>query len=71
MEDNYQYECLEMTLESGLMNLHGLKKLQVLDVQGMAQRIGVDEVQWMTEHWPKLRAIYGLWNHGVNKEAAD
>ncbi|KAF9083083.1 hypothetical protein BGX29_003400, partial [Mortierella sp. GBA35] len=41
--EDYQYECLEMTLESGLDQLKGLKNLRVLDVRMMAQRIGIKE----------------------------
>ncbi|KAF9079418.1 hypothetical protein BGX23_004145, partial [Mortierella sp. AD031] len=60
--EDYQYECLEMTLESGLDQLKGLKNLRVLDVRMMAQRIGLKEVQWMTQYWPRLREIRGLWD---------
>lgn len=53
-------DCLEMSLESGLRKLAGLKQLKELDVGGMSVRIGRLEVQWMVEHWPKLRCIFGL-----------
>lgn len=56
----FQSDCLVMSLESGLEKLSGLKKMKVLDVRSMYTRIGVKEVQWMTEHWPRLREIYGL-----------
>ncbi|KAG0280985.1 hypothetical protein BGZ96_001336 [Linnemannia gamsii] len=69
--EDYQYECLEMTLKSGLDQLKGLKNLQVLDVQRMEQRIGLKEVQWMTQNWPKLREIRGLYDDGNNLEAAE
>ncbi|KAF9274314.1 hypothetical protein BGZ74_004428, partial [Mortierella antarctica] len=69
--EDYQYECLKMTLESGLEQLKSLKSLQVLDVRRMAQRIGLREVQWMTQHWPKLRVIRGLHNEGDNLKAAE
>ncbi|KAF9345100.1 hypothetical protein BGX34_005027, partial [Mortierella sp. NVP85] len=52
--------CLEMSLESGLDKLSGLKRLRVLDVSGMETEIGGPEAQWMTEQWPKLRTIRGL-----------
>lgn len=68
---DYQYGCLEMTLESGLDQLKSLKNLRVLGVQRMAQRIGIKEVQWMTQHWPKLRVIQGLCDNGDNLEAAE
>ncbi|KAF9915603.1 hypothetical protein FBU30_001863 [Linnemannia zychae] len=69
--EDYQYECLEMTLESGLDQLKDLKNLRVLDVQRMEQRIGLEQVRWMTSHWPRLREIRGLCNDGNNLEAAE
>ncbi|KAG0355624.1 hypothetical protein BGZ54_001066 [Gamsiella multidivaricata] len=69
--EDYQYECLEMTLESGLAQLKRLKNLRVLDVQMMAQRIGLKEVQWMTQNWPKLQVIQGLHDDGDNLKAAE
>ncbi|KAK3810944.1 MAG: hypothetical protein J3Q66DRAFT_57383 [Benniella sp.] len=61
--------CLEMSLESGLDKLSGLKKLKVLDVSGMKTKIGEPEAQWMTEHWPKLRTIHGSPRRGGEKVA--
>ncbi|KAG0010911.1 hypothetical protein BGZ81_002490, partial [Podila clonocystis] len=69
--EDYQYECLEMTVESGLDQLKDLKNLRVLDVQRMEQRIGLKEVQWMTLHWPRLREIRGLCDDGDNLGAAE
>jgi len=57
---NHQYECLEMSLESGLDRLEGLKRLQVLNISLMATRIGQREAQWMAEQWPELHEIRGL-----------
>lgn len=62
---DYQYECLEMTLKSGLWILEGLSELRVLSVMRMETRIGVEEVKWMVKHWPKLQAIHGL---NVNRD---
>jgi len=56
----YQIDCLELSLESGLHKLSGLKAMQALNVSGMRSKIGVKEVHWMAEHWPKLRIIYGI-----------
>jgi len=61
---NYQYECLEMSLGSGLDRLKGLKRLQVLNISLMATKIGQKEAQWMAEQWPRLREIRGLENRG-------
>ncbi|KAF9999710.1 hypothetical protein BGZ65_004980 [Modicella reniformis] len=59
-----QWSCVEMSLESGLDKLSGLKALKELGVSCMRTKIGLKEVQWMTEQWPRLRAIYylGMWN---------
>ncbi|KAG0286141.1 hypothetical protein BGZ96_009744 [Linnemannia gamsii] len=57
---DYQYDCLEMSLESGLQKLETLKDLKELDVFRMATCVGVEEVQWMTKAWPKLARLSGL-----------
>ncbi|KAK3811019.1 MAG: hypothetical protein J3Q66DRAFT_404405 [Benniella sp.] len=46
----------QMTLESGLHKLSDLAMLKELYLSE-GTRIGADEVQWMTEHWPKLHSI--------------
>ncbi|KAG0340009.1 hypothetical protein BG000_000864 [Podila horticola] len=56
----YQYECLELTLESGLDLLAGLTSLRVLNVTRMSHRIGIRELEWMNVHWPNLKTISGL-----------
>jgi len=55
-----QYECPEMSLESGLDQLEVLKRLHVPSVSLMATRIGKKEAQWMAEQWPMLSEIRGL-----------
>ncbi|KAI8362253.1 hypothetical protein B0O80DRAFT_435402, partial [Mortierella sp. GBAus27b] len=65
-----QHGCLDMSLESGLQQLSGLKALKELDVSCMRTKIGVNEVQWMIEHWPEIRAIYGLETKGHENEGA-
>jgi hypothetical protein len=55
-----QSDSLEMSLESGLDKLSGLKSLKELNVGRMATKIGVKEVQWMVENWPKFSVICGL-----------
>ncbi|KAF9281756.1 hypothetical protein BGZ88_011410 [Linnemannia elongata] len=54
------YQSLEFSLESGLELLSGLKVLELLDVKSTAHRIGVEELEWMHVHWPKLKEIKGL-----------
>jgi hypothetical protein len=66
---HHQRGCLAMSLESGLHKLASLRKLKELSVSGTRTRMGVEEVQWMTEHWPRLRVIYGLEDHGHSKDA--
>ncbi|KAG0042168.1 hypothetical protein BGZ83_000826 [Gryganskiella cystojenkinii] len=51
---------LAMSLESGVEALVGLSKLEELNVTMTQHRIGVEEVQWMTKSWPRLRRIMGL-----------
>ncbi|KAF8980849.1 hypothetical protein BGZ46_003628 [Entomortierella lignicola] len=62
----YQVECLEMSLNSGLERLKGLKELEELSLAYMNTRIGMDEIRWMAENWPKLRIIRGLDGVGSN-----
>ncbi|KAK5815450.1 hypothetical protein F5H01DRAFT_345796 [Linnemannia elongata] len=56
----FDRNCLELSLESGLDELAGLKQLEELEVIQMAHRIGLAEVQWMVENWPRLKKIAGL-----------
>ncbi|KAF9086567.1 hypothetical protein BGX23_008790 [Mortierella sp. AD031] len=55
-----QTDCLELSLESRLGKLGGLKGMQMLNVSNMAHRIGLRDVQWMVDSWPKLLALEGL-----------
>ncbi|KAF9353541.1 hypothetical protein BGX26_008688 [Mortierella sp. AD094] len=56
----HQRNCLEMTLESGLDELVDLKDLELLDIHHMDHRVGVPELEWMTENLPKLRQLIGM-----------
>ncbi|KAF9097522.1 hypothetical protein BGX23_008600 [Mortierella sp. AD031] len=60
VDEYVQRNCLELSLEGGLDELAGLKRLEELDVYQMAHRIGLSEVRWMVEHWPELKVIHGL-----------
>ncbi|KAK3815422.1 MAG: hypothetical protein J3Q66DRAFT_402380 [Benniella sp.] len=64
-----QYECLAMSLESGLDRLEGLKRLRVLNVSLMATKIGQKEAQWMAWQWPRLREVHGIGNQGDARKA--
>lgn len=50
----YQASCLEMTLESGLGMLEGLKGLRKFEVGGMDVGSGVKEEVWRRENWPLI-----------------
>ncbi|KAF9170549.1 hypothetical protein BGX20_008821 [Mortierella sp. AD010] len=56
----YQSSCLELSLETGLRFMSGLKRLRILKVTRMDHRIGLKELQWMCESWPKLKEVKGL-----------
>ncbi|KAG0372391.1 hypothetical protein BGX24_000314 [Mortierella sp. AD032] len=57
---HHQLQCLEMTLESGLDELEGLKELSHLDIQRMDHRVGVPELEWMVSNLPKLKQLLGM-----------
>ncbi|KAK3846488.1 MAG: hypothetical protein J3R72DRAFT_471622 [Linnemannia gamsii] len=57
---HHQLQCLEMTLESGLDELEGLKELRHLDIQRMDHRVGVPELEWMVANLPKLKQLLGM-----------
>lgn len=56
----YQWYSLDMTLESGMDGLEGLKKLEILDVRIMNHDIGIQELEWKNKCWPRLRYVLGL-----------
>ncbi|KAK3811087.1 MAG: hypothetical protein J3Q66DRAFT_390971 [Benniella sp.] len=68
-EGTFRYDCLEMSMKSGLDKLSGLKSLDELSIERLATKIGTQEVQWMVENWPKLRYIFGLDGNGRNYKA--
>ena len=55
-----QLSCLEMTLESGLGLLAGLRDLESLIVANMDHRIGAAELQCMEKSWPNIKQVKGL-----------
>ncbi|KAK5816987.1 hypothetical protein F5H01DRAFT_342169, partial [Linnemannia elongata] len=68
-DENYQYNCLEMSLRSGLGLMEGLKDLDVLNVMRMATSMGIEEVDWMMTSWPKLKHMTGF-NYSADAEVA-
>jgi len=51
---------LKMTLENGLHKLAGLRKMKELDMTDVSTMIGIKEVQWTADNWPRLRGIHGF-----------
>ncbi|KAF9143148.1 hypothetical protein BG015_000524 [Linnemannia schmuckeri] len=47
-------DTLELSLASGLDRLAPLKDLEIFGFQCVNHRIGKDELDWMTENWPKV-----------------
>ncbi|KAF9205457.1 hypothetical protein BGZ59_000456 [Podila verticillata] len=54
-----QHHCLELTLETGLDALAGLKRLRRLEMCGLDNMFGTREVEWIVREdvWPELQAI--------------
>jgi len=65
-----QENCLQMSLESELDMLQGLSALQELSVSNVDTLIGWKELQWMSQHWPRLRIIRGMDKKDRDKGAA-
>lgn len=55
-----QLNCLEMSLESGLDILSGMKSLRVLYVQSMEHRIGIRELKWFEREFPNFQSLSGI-----------
>ncbi|KAF9183524.1 hypothetical protein BGZ51_003979 [Haplosporangium sp. Z 767] len=60
LDAGYQVDSPTLSLNFRLTHLERLKQLRVLKVARMAHHIGIAELEWMFEHWPRLEAIYGL-----------
>ncbi|KAG0208807.1 hypothetical protein BGX28_000350 [Mortierella sp. GBA30] len=57
-ENERQYDCLAMSLESGLDLLRGLQRLQVVALEDM--EVGIDnenERRWVAQHWPRVQVL--------------
>ena len=55
IQGGYQYECLDMTLNSGLGRMQGLKELRRVSVEAMAVGFyAAKEQSWAMEYWKKL-----------------
>ncbi|KAF9024155.1 hypothetical protein BGZ52_011470 [Haplosporangium bisporale] len=62
VDSMFQLNCLEMSLESGLEVLAGLKEMRVVDLRRMAHCVGPKELEWMQTHWKKLERVSGLFD---------
>ncbi|KAF9921622.1 hypothetical protein FBU30_008306 [Linnemannia zychae] len=60
VDPSFQYECLDLSLRSGLTQLHTLKKLRFLGCARMSTNIGTDEIDWMVANWPLLAIVVGF-----------
>ncbi|KAG0279747.1 hypothetical protein BGZ95_000346 [Linnemannia exigua] len=56
IQKGYQYECLEMTVESGMGAMAGLKELRILELEAM--EVGKMDQEWAKMNWPKLGSRY-------------
>ncbi|KAF9119489.1 hypothetical protein BGW39_000273 [Mortierella sp. 14UC] len=63
-----QYDCLEMTVESGMDAMAGLQELQVLELGAM--QVGMIDQEWAKENWPRLGSTYKdtFWTDHGHKE---
>ncbi|KAG0069661.1 hypothetical protein BGZ90_000134 [Linnemannia elongata] len=68
-ENGYSHHGLDFTLDAGLAKLSGLKKLEELNLEGIYQRMGERDVEWMLENWPRLRVVEGELHHRREERA--
>jgi hypothetical protein len=55
IQGGYQYECLDMRLQSGMDRLAGLRELRRVEVEAMAVGFFEDaEQKWVEDNWRKL-----------------
>jgi hypothetical protein len=59
-DPQFQLNCLELSLASGLDLLGDLQNLRSLRTVGMEHRIGIPELHWMMAHFPRLELFIGL-----------
>ncbi|KAF9125859.1 hypothetical protein BGW39_007099 [Mortierella sp. 14UC] len=60
-------DTLELSLASGLDRLRTLKDLEVFGFEGFDDWVGKPELEWMADHWPKLRELRGLLEEKYHK----
>ncbi|KAK3825429.1 MAG: hypothetical protein J3Q66DRAFT_396400 [Benniella sp.] len=64
---------LNMSLQSGMGHMEKLKMLSMLDLNYIPKvNIGMEEAQWMLDHWPMLKTISGLrYRYRIVREGGD
>lgn len=55
-----QLNCLEMSLDSGLDILAGMKSMRILHVHSMEHRIGIPELKWFERELPNFQSLSGI-----------
>ncbi|KAF9379268.1 hypothetical protein CPB97_009070 [Podila verticillata] len=55
-----QSDSLALSIDTGLVLMMRLNKLEVVNVTGMRHQLGIPELEWMAEHWTALKEIRGL-----------
>ncbi|KAF9916519.1 hypothetical protein BX616_003559 [Lobosporangium transversale] len=50
---------LDFNLPNGLGLLKDLWRLECLDMSGLVQQLGLEDIRWMLQHWPNLQWIEG------------
>jgi hypothetical protein len=56
------HEALDLTLENGLYKLSTLRSLRVINYGHSKQRMDDQEIDWILEHWRRLKLISGKLN---------
>ncbi|KAK3839451.1 MAG: hypothetical protein JOS17DRAFT_729181, partial [Linnemannia elongata] len=56
IQRGHQYECLEMTVESGMDAMVGMRELRVLELGAM--EVGGLDRRWTEKNWPQLGSEY-------------
>lgn len=55
----FRMQTLDLSLQSGFDRLYTLKELRTFNFSYMAHDLGMNEVEFMMEHWKKLRKVIG------------
>ncbi|KAF9999013.1 hypothetical protein BGZ80_010504 [Entomortierella chlamydospora] len=64
-------QSLDLRLESrggGLDKLASLKRLEWFQFDWTAQELSREEIDWMLEHWPRLRIVIGTYHRDTEKD---